>query len=60
MSGTNSGNLCKISCSSEILEALSPELPKLLISMVRCIYSDDSDTRELIQVRFPDQECCFC
>ena len=55
---TNGGNLSKISCFSAILEALSPALPKLLMSTVCCVYSDDSDTRKFIQVRFPDRGFC--
>ena len=56
---TNGGSLSKLSCFSAILEAISPGLPKLLVSTVCCVYSDDSDTRKFIQVRFPDRGFCF-
>lgn len=55
----NGGCLSKISYFSAILEALLPELPKLLMSTICCIYSEDSDARKLIQVRFPDRRFCF-
>ena len=57
--GPNGGSLSKISCFSAIFEALSPGLPKLLMSTVCCVYSDDSDTRKFIQVRFPDRGLCL-
>jgi len=53
VSRTNGGSLSKMSRFSAILEALSPGLPKLLMSTVCCVYSDDSDTPKFIQVRFP-------